>query len=112
LTLTLWRFDDRVSVDQALLDRCVLVDLLDDFLELNAIPKGPLLLRHLGFDENKFLTGGHYHKLVTPNRPTTTSGNCGFGSVGQRCSHFLLRCNNLPDAQEKPLKKTRAKMAT
>ena len=38
-------------------------DLLEDFLELNAIPKGPILLRDLGFDENKFLKEGHDHKL-------------------------------------------------
>ena len=38
-------------------------DLLEDFLELNGIPKGPILLRDLGFDENKFLAEGHNHKL-------------------------------------------------
>lgn len=41
-----------------------LYDLLEDFLGLNAIPKGPLLLRDLGFDQNKFLKSGHGHKLV------------------------------------------------
>lgn len=40
-----------------------LYDLLEDFLELNAIPSGPLLLRDLGFDRNKFLKSGHDHKL-------------------------------------------------
>ncbi|WP_153556878.1 App1 family protein [Roseimaritima sediminicola] len=40
-----------------------LYDLLEDFLELNAIPHGPLLLRDLGFDQNKFLKAGHEHKL-------------------------------------------------
>jgi phosphatidate phosphatase APP1 len=40
-----------------------LYDLLEDFLEINAIPRGPLLLRDLGFDANKFLKGGHDHKL-------------------------------------------------
>lgn len=40
-----------------------LYDLLADFLELNAIPYGPLLLRDLGFDEDKFLKTGHDHKL-------------------------------------------------
>ncbi len=40
-----------------------LYDLLEDFLELNAIPRGPLLLRDLGFDRNKFLKSGHDHKL-------------------------------------------------
>lgn len=41
-----------------------LYDVLEDFLSLNAIPKGPLLLRDLGFDQNKFLKSGHDHKLV------------------------------------------------
>ena len=40
-----------------------LFDLLEDFLELNDIPLGPLLLRDLGFDDNKFLKEGHEHKL-------------------------------------------------
>ena len=40
-----------------------LYDVLEDFLELNAIPRGPLLLRDLGFDRNKFLKSGHDHKL-------------------------------------------------
>ncbi|MFG0287057.1 MAG: App1 family protein [Rhodopirellula sp. JB044] len=45
-----------------------LYDLLEDFLELNAIPRGPLLLRDLGFDENKFLKSGHEHKLDKARR--------------------------------------------
>ena len=41
-----------------------LYDLLDDFLELNAIPAGPIFLRDLGTDEGKFIkTAGHGHKL-------------------------------------------------
>jgi phosphatidate phosphatase APP1 len=41
-----------------------LYDLLDDFLELNAIPFGPIFLRDIGFDPGKFLkTPGHGHKL-------------------------------------------------
>lgn len=40
-----------------------LFDLLEDFLDLNAIPAGPILLRDLGFDENKFIKEGHGHKL-------------------------------------------------
>lgn len=40
-----------------------LYDLLDDFLEINSIPDGPMLLRDLGFDRNKFLKEGHDHKL-------------------------------------------------
>ncbi len=41
-----------------------LYDLLDDFLELNAIPAGPIFLRDLGLDAGKFIkTTGHGHKL-------------------------------------------------
>jgi phosphatidate phosphatase APP1 len=41
-----------------------LVDLLEDFLDLNAIPAGPLLLQDLGVDEGKFISPrGHRHKL-------------------------------------------------
>jgi phosphatidate phosphatase APP1 len=41
-----------------------LYDLLEDFLELNAIPFGPIYLRDIGFDPGKFLkSAGHGHKL-------------------------------------------------
>ena len=41
-----------------------LYDLLDDFMELNAIPPGPVFLRDIGFDPGKFVkTAGHGHKL-------------------------------------------------
>lgn len=41
-----------------------LYDLLEDFLELNAIPYGPMHLRDLGLDTGKFIKGqGHGHKL-------------------------------------------------
>ena len=41
-----------------------LYDLLDDFMELNALPAGPMFLRDLGTDDGKFLkTAGHGHKL-------------------------------------------------
>jgi phosphatidate phosphatase APP1 len=41
-----------------------LYDLLEDFLELNAIPPGPLFLRDIGTDTGKFIkTPGHGHKL-------------------------------------------------
>ncbi|TWU61660.1 App1 family protein [Crateriforma conspicua] len=39
-------------------------DLLSDFLELNSIPAGPLLLRDLGIDRDKFIKSGHDHKKV------------------------------------------------
>jgi phosphatidate phosphatase APP1 len=41
-----------------------LYDLLEDFMELNAIPCGPIFLRDLGTDSGKFIkTPGHGHKL-------------------------------------------------
>lgn len=41
-----------------------LYDLLEDFMELNAIPCGPVFLRDLGLDETKFIkSAGHGHKL-------------------------------------------------
>ncbi|HSI91442.1 MAG TPA: App1 family protein, partial [Adhaeribacter sp.] len=39
-------------------------DLLRDFMDINDIPAGPILLRDLGFDENKFLQSDHHsHKF-------------------------------------------------
>lgn len=41
-----------------------LYDLLDDFIELNAIPFGPMFLRDFGLAPGKFIaTPGHGHKL-------------------------------------------------
>ncbi|MBB3209191.1 phosphatidate phosphatase APP1 [Rhodopirellula rubra] len=40
-----------------------LFDLLEDFLEINGLPDGPILLRDLGIDKDKFLASGHDHKL-------------------------------------------------
>jgi phosphatidate phosphatase APP1 len=41
-----------------------LYELLEDFMELNAIPAGPIFLRDLGLDTGKFIkTPGHGHKL-------------------------------------------------
>ncbi|SMP67014.1 Phosphatidate phosphatase APP1 [Neorhodopirellula lusitana] len=62
-----------------------LYDLLEDFIEINAIPDGPILLRDLGFDHNKFLKGGHDHKLdkarrlsqAYPDLPFVLSGDSG-----------------------------------
>lgn len=39
-------------------------DLLKDFLDLNNIPEGPLLLRDFGLQDNKFISSGHMeHKF-------------------------------------------------
>lgn len=40
-----------------------LYDLIHDFLDLNNIPLGPILLRDLGLDKEKFIKTGHDHKL-------------------------------------------------
>src|SRR5687768_3167557 len=41
-----------------------LYDLLKDFLDLNEIPQGPLLLRDFGLQDNKFISTGHMgHKF-------------------------------------------------
>lgn len=46
-----------------------LYDLLEDFMELNAIPPGPIFLRDLGMDTGKFIkTAGHGHKLERARR--------------------------------------------
>jgi phosphatidate phosphatase APP1 len=46
-----------------------LYDLIDDFMELNGIPCGPVFLRDLGTDTGKFLkTPGHGHKLERARR--------------------------------------------
>jgi phosphatidate phosphatase APP1 len=42
-----------------------LYDLLEEFMRLNDIPAGPLLLRDLGWDQRKFIKGSHEdHKLA------------------------------------------------
>ena len=46
-----------------------LYDLLEDFMELNAIPCGPIFLRDIGTDTGKFIkTPGHGHKLEHAKR--------------------------------------------
>lgn len=45
-----------------------LYDLLEDFIELNGIPFGPIHLRDLGTDTGKFIkSAGHGHKLERAN---------------------------------------------
>ncbi len=46
-----------------------LYDFLTDFLNVHAIPLGPLFLRDLGIDRNKFISLGHHaHKLTQIER--------------------------------------------
>ncbi|MBD0260917.1 MAG: DUF2183 domain-containing protein, partial [Cytophagales bacterium] len=55
-----------------------LYDLLVDFCAVQGIPKGPFMLRDVGIDEDKFLSGTHAgHKAV-------------------QIEHILRVCHNLP----------------
>ncbi len=59
-----------------------LYDLLVDFLELNQIPKGPLMLRDLGTGKNTFRQGGHGHKLEKIERLLRTYPDLPFVLIG------------------------------
>lgn len=78
-----------------------LYDLLEDFLELNAIPRGPLLLRDLGFDDNKFLKSGHDHKLDKARRLIKTLDELPFllfGDSGQEDARlYAAAAKEFPD---------------
>lgn len=63
-------------------------DLLGDFMDLNAIPRGPLFLQDFGIDENKFFAGGHSsHKMAQIRRVLTTHGRLPFILVGDSGQH-------------------------
>lgn len=59
-----------------------LYDFLDDFFLLSGLPPGPLLLRDLGIDEEKFVKGGHDHKLDKVERILATYPGLPFVLVG------------------------------
>lgn len=64
-----------------------LYDLLVDFLDIQEIPPGPLLLRDIGLDKSRFLTGGHGHKGDKIDRILDTYPGLPFvliGDSGQR----------------------------
>ena len=66
-------------------------DLLEDFLEYSGIPFGPVLLRDLGFDENKFLAEGHSHKLTKARTVMSAFPKLPFvlfGDSGQEDAHL------------------------
>lgn len=68
-------------------------DVLDDFLEHQGFPAGPVLLRDLGISKGKFITGGHGHKLEKIERILEMCGSVRFiliGDSGQR-DPFLYR---------------------
>jgi phosphatidate phosphatase APP1 len=57
-------------------------DLLEDFLELNDIPAGPLLLRDLGAAKNKAQLFSHEHKLQKIERILATYPELSFVLIG------------------------------
>lgn len=59
-----------------------LYDLLLDFLDLHRIPRGPLLLRDWGLDENQFIASGHGHKLEKIEHLLEFYPNTGFILIG------------------------------
>ena len=65
-----------------------LYDLLVDFMEINRIPAGPLLLRDLGIDKEKFITTGHYaHKRAQIEHLLTTYPSLPFLLIGDSGQH-------------------------
>ena len=64
-----------------------LYDLLDHFLELNGIPRGPLLLQDIGVDETKFIAAGHGHKLDKARRILADYPNLPFVLFGDSGQH-------------------------
>ena len=65
-----------------------LYDFLEDFIELNDIPAGPLLLRDIGIDADKFIASSHQaHKAAQIARILETYPGLAFvliGDSGQR----------------------------
>ncbi len=58
-------------------------DLLKEFLDLNNIPEGPLLLRDFGLQDNKFISSGHMgHKTKEITNILETYPNLNFVLVG------------------------------
>ena len=60
-----------------------LYDLLKDYLDLNEIPAGPLLLRDFGLEENKFISSGHMgHKFKEIENILLTYPHLNFVLIG------------------------------
>jgi phosphatidate phosphatase APP1 len=58
-------------------------DLLKDFLELNKIPEGPLLLRDFGLQDNKLISSGHMsHKFTEIENILLTYPHLNFVLIG------------------------------
>lgn len=83
-----------------------LFDLLEDFLDLNAIPAGPIMLRDLGFDENKFIEQGHDHKLKKAIRVMDAYPDLPFvlfGDSGQQDAELYARAATMKPDQIKAI---------
>lgn len=59
-----------------------LYDLLLDFFDLNDLPRGPILLRDFGVDEEKLVASGHDHKLRKIRNLLTVFPKLAFVLVG------------------------------
>ena len=57
-------------------------DLLEEFMELNDIPRGPMLLKDLGLDARTFAGDGHSHKLRKARRILETYPELPFALIG------------------------------
>ena len=59
-----------------------LYDLLADFLDLNEIPEGPILLQSLSLVNNKLINSGHWHKLSKVAQIVTAYPDLPFVLIG------------------------------
>lgn len=57
-------------------------DLLEEFLEHNGFPRGPILLRDIGLEKDRFLAEGHEHKLRKIERILSTYPKLPFVLIG------------------------------
>lgn len=57
-------------------------NLLEEFLDHNGFPKGPILLRDIGLEEDRFLAEGHAHKLRKIERILETYPKLPFVLIG------------------------------
>jgi len=65
-----------------------LYDLLVDFFNVHGIPKGPLMLRDLGFDKDNFLKSSHLgHKMVQIEHILITYPHLPFILIGDSGQH-------------------------
>ncbi len=82
-----------------------LYDLLIDFMKIHDIPLGPLMLRDLGIDENKFITSGHGdHKTAQISRILNAYPDLPFILLGDSGQHDPEIYRNIIKAFPKRIK--------